>query len=78
MKITRKLRRHLNQTDAAATKLVNRAQKAGERRCRDARMVEKLKAGSLPYAPVVMSWLSRKLDMKSSRITQDQVNTLLG
>jgi len=77
MKITRKLRREMNQTDAAETKSVNTALKTGERARRDARMLGKIKAGSLPYAPGVMSWLSRKLDVRSSRITQDQVNTLL-
>ncbi len=78
MKITRKLRRELTRSDAAATKFVNSALKTSERARRETRMLLKLKAGSLPYTPVVMSWLSCKLDTKASRITQDQVNTLLG
>lgn len=77
MKITRKLRREMTQSDAAETKVVNNALKARERSRRDARMIEKLKSGSLPYTPVVMSWLSRKLDVKASRITENQVKTLI-
>jgi len=78
MKITRKLRRHIRRTDALATRTENYRQKTNERARRDARMREKLKAGSLPYTPAVMSWLSQKLGQRSSRITQDQVNSLLG
>jgi len=76
MKMSRKLRRHLRQVDAIETKLVNRVGKTKERARRDERMVAKLKAGSLPYTPPVMSWLSRKLEKSSSRITQDEVNAL--
>lgn len=76
MKMSRKLRRHLRQVDAIETKLVNRVGKTKERARRDERMVAKLKAGSLPYTPPVMSWLSRKLEKASSRITQNEVNAL--
>ena len=77
MKITRKLRRHHRRTDALQTRAENTILKNKERSRRDARMIEKIRGGSLPYSPIVMSWLSRKLGAKSSRITQDQVNTLL-
>ena len=40
-------------------------------------MIEKVKAGNLPYSPAVMSWLSRKLDKKASKITPDDVPPLL-
>ena len=40
-------------------------------------MIEKLKAGSLPYAPTAMSWLSRELGKKASRITPDDVKTFV-
>ena len=77
MKITRKLRRHHRRTDALETRAENHALKTKERARRDARMIERIKGGSLPYSPDVMSWLSRKLQARSSRITQDQIKTLL-
>ncbi len=77
MKITRKLRREHRRSDALATRAENGALKAKERARRDARMVERIKGGSLPYSPDVMSWLSRKLGARSSRITQDQIAALL-
>ena len=55
----------------------NRINKDSERIRRDARMIAKLQAGSLPYTPVVMSWLSRKLNKKSSGITLEDVKTIL-
>jgi hypothetical protein len=55
----------------------NRILKASERIRRDARMVVKLKAGSLPYTPAVMSWLSRRLDKKAARITEADVQAVL-
>jgi len=69
--------RRRRRTDAAETKLRNRPVKTKERARRDARMVEKLRTGSLPYAPTVMSWLSRKLDRGASKITHQDVQTLI-
>jgi hypothetical protein len=43
---------------------------------RDARMTAVVKAGPPPYTPDVMSWLSRKLDKPSSRITAEDVRKL--
>ncbi|UCF35020.1 MAG: hypothetical protein JSV78_06875 [Phycisphaerales bacterium] len=63
--------------DATETKLVNRVRKNKERARRDTRITRELKAGSLPYSPAAMSWLSRKLDRKSSQITQEEVDGLL-
>ncbi len=57
------------QKDAAAQKQVNAVRKQAERIRRDARMMDVIKTGRLPYTPDVMSWLSRKLDKPSSRIT---------
>jgi len=78
MKITRKLRRHHRRVDAQETTAENKIEKSRERARRDARMIEKIKSGSLPYSPAVMSWLSRKTGVRSSRITQEQVKALLG
>ncbi len=70
------LRRRVR-SDAAAQKLVNRGIKTKERERRDVRMVEKLKARSLPYSPTVMCWLSEKLGKPSTRITPEDVQSLL-
>jgi hypothetical protein len=77
MGVHRSALRHRRRSDAAETKLVNRVTKARERARRDARIMATLKAGSLPYSPTVMSWLSRKLDKKASRLTQEDVNAVL-
>lgn len=77
MGIHRSALRRRRRTDAAATKVRNNVDKSAERARRDERMVAKIKDGSLPFAPAVMSWLSRSLDKKSSRITQDDVKRLI-
>jgi len=69
------LRRRTRQ-DHAETKVVNRVYKDKERDRRDARMMAMVKAGKLPYSPMVMSWLSRKLDKSSSRITEADLKQL--
>jgi len=51
--------------------------KMKERARRDARMLEILKQGQLPYTPSVMSWLSTKLDKPSRLIQQAEVDQLL-
>lgn len=73
---TRSQRLATRQSDAIATKLVNRARKEKERSRRDARMIAKLKSCSPPYAASVMSWLSGKLDKKARRITADDIKSL--
>jgi hypothetical protein len=75
-KITRKMRFEYRMTNAAETKAINKVRKAREGKRRDARMLARLEAGSLPYTPDVMSWLSRKLDKASSKITQAEVAKL--
>jgi hypothetical protein len=55
----------------------NGIRKAKERARRDSRMLETIRAGHLPYAPQVMSWLSLQLDKPSRLITAADVNKLL-
>ncbi len=62
--------------EAAETRAVNNKFKVKERSRRDARMLDRIKSGPLPYAPEVMSWLSAKLDKKSTRITDQDVKQL--
>ena len=77
MVMRRSVRKRYDQSDALETKARSRIVKGKERARRDARMVDKIKAGSLPYTPAVMSWLSRKLDKKASRITPQDVQSVL-
>lgn len=74
----RSVRKRYDQMDAEATRARSRTIKRKERARREARVVEKLKEGSLPYAPAVMSWLSRELGKKATRITSEDVQALLG
>lgn len=55
----------------------NALRKTRERVCRDARMLDAIKSGSLPYLPWVMSWLSDKLEKRSTRITQADVEKVV-
>ncbi len=77
MKMNRKLRKEIRSSDAAKTKAANGIVKTKERTRRDSRMVSKLKTGSLPYTPIVMSWLSGKLDKPSAKITPEDIKPLL-
>ncbi len=77
MKISRSDRRDMDQSDARITKAVNRIKKTAERARRDARMIGKVKAGKLPYTPIVMSWLSKQLGKKSTLITEKEVKAVV-
>jgi hypothetical protein len=73
----RRIRRQQRQVDMKASRLVNGFKKAKERARRDARMLDTIKKGDLPYTPPVMSWLSVQLDKPSTQITRDDIKTLL-
>ncbi len=64
-------------SDATDTKARNRRVKDKERTRRDTRMAETIRNGQLPYTPTVMSWLSRKLNIKASRITSEDLKPLI-
>ena len=76
MKVTRSMFHRYRQQDAAATKARNVIVKTKENSRRDARMLDVVKNGSLPYTPTVMSWISRKLDKPSSKLTQEDIAKL--
>jgi hypothetical protein len=61
----------------AKSRLRNGILKVKERARRDARMLDTVKKGKLPYIPVVMSWLSEKVDKPSRLITQADVEKLV-
>lgn len=73
----RRIRRSQRQVDMAKSRLRNGIVKVKERARRDARMLETVKKGKLPYLPVVMSWLSEKIDKPSRLITQADVEKLV-
>lgn len=77
MVLKRGMQKRLTQIDALAARAKNRVRKNKERARRDARMMESLSTGSLPYSPAIMSWLSRKLDKRAGKITPDDIKILL-
>jgi hypothetical protein len=73
----RRIRRMQRQFDMKTSRRKNGVVKKRERERRDARMLALVKQGKLPYIPSIMSWLSERLDKKSVRITQADVDGLL-
>lgn len=73
----RRIRRDQRRADMAASRTVNGHLKEKERARRDLRMMGFLEKGKLPFTPPVMSWLSEKLEMPSTRITQPLVDQLV-
>jgi hypothetical protein len=77
MGIHRSALKRRRRSDAAETRARNSLVKVKERARRDARMLEKVRGGTLPFTPTVMSWLSRRLGKNSSRITPDDIKILV-
>lgn len=77
MKVTRGMAKENDRLDAIATKARNSVRKAKEQARRDARMLAIIQKTQLPYPPHVMSWLSRKLKKRPSKLTQAEVQSLL-
>jgi hypothetical protein len=67
----------LDRDEARATKARNRIFKDRERERRDERMRAIVRAGSPPYPPAVMSWLSRQVDKPSTKITAEDIKGVL-
>lgn len=74
----RRIRREQRRFDMAQSRILNGAEKKKERVRRQTRMLELIKKGKLPYIPSIMSWISVELDKPATRITQEDVNGLLG
>jgi hypothetical protein len=72
----RRIRREQRREDMAESRHRNGIRKADERERRDARMVDTIRKGKLPFTPPVMSWLSSKLGKRSRLITQQEVDKL--
>ncbi|MEK6676201.1 MAG: hypothetical protein AABZ47_11185 [Planctomycetota bacterium] len=77
MGLHRTYRKRADRQEANETRDRNRVFKDKERLRKDAKMVKELQAKTLPYSPTVMSWLSRKLEKPSRKITPADVKTLL-
>lgn len=73
----RRIRREQRRYDMAESRIVNGAKKKKERARRDERMVELIKTAKLPYTPPIMSWISAQLGKPATRITQEDVNSLV-
>jgi hypothetical protein len=73
----RRIRREQRAFDQAESRERNGIDKIKERARRNARMLDMVKKGKLPYTPPIMSWLSTQLDKPSRLITPADVQKLL-
>ena len=76
MKLRRGERLSRRVRDATARRRGNAVSKQKERARRDARMISAVESGTLPYTPDVMSWISRRLNKPSRRITAEDIAAL--
>lgn len=51
--------------------------KRKEREARDERMTSLIKSGKFPYTPPIQSWISTKVGIPFSQVTEEQVKALL-
>ncbi len=74
----RRIRREQRRVDMAESRRINGPRKTDERARRDQRILGFIKKqGSLPYTPVVMSWLSQQLEKPARQITQTDVESIV-
>jgi hypothetical protein len=73
----RRIRREQRRVDMAESRHRNGILKSKERARRDARMLETIKKGKLPFTPPVMSWLSAKLNKPARLVTPEDLSKLL-
>jgi hypothetical protein len=73
----RRIRREQRAVDMAESRRVNSKYKDKERVRRDERMLGLLKQGKKPYTPVLLSWLSVRLDKPATRITDTDISEVL-
>lgn len=63
--------------NGAISRTKNGHLKRKERANRDERMTRLVKGGKFPYTPAVQSWLSTKIGLPFSQITEAQVKELV-
>lgn len=73
----RRIRREQRRVDMAESRHRNGILKSKERIRRDARMLDVVKKGRLPYTPPVLSWLSVQLNKPGRLITPEDVARLV-
>jgi hypothetical protein len=73
----RRIRREQRREDMAESRHRNGIVKVKERARRDARMLDTVKKGKLPFSPPVLSWLSVRLNKPGRLITEADVQKLL-
>ena len=73
----RRTRLDLRMSDQRVSRKVNGTRKSKERDRRDERVLGLVKAGKLPFTPVVLSWLSTALNKPGRLITQADVDKLV-
>lgn len=73
----RRIRREQRQVDMAESRHRNGIRKSKERERREVRMTALIKAGTFPYTPAIMSWISAQLDKPTRQITPQDVATLV-
>ena len=61
----------------AISRTVNGHLKRKERANRDERITGLIKAGTFPYTPAIQSWISAKLEMPFTKVTEDDVRELV-
>ena len=66
-----------NRVLGRVTRAENGHLKKKERASREVRMTELLKKGKFPYTPAVQSWLSERLGIPFSQVTESQVKAYL-
>lgn len=71
-------RRRMDQIrdDHAVSRTVNGHLKRKERANRDKRMAGLISKGAFPYTPAVQTWISEKLGMPFTRVTEEQAKSL--
>ncbi|MCE9531746.1 MAG: hypothetical protein K8T89_11585 [Planctomycetes bacterium] len=74
---SRKRRKEMRQRDMRESRSVNGLLKRKERARRDASMATIVKAGTLPYTPRVLSWLSAKLNKPGRLITAEDIKKVV-
>lgn len=63
--------------NSAISRTKNGHLKRKERANRDERMVKLVKGGTFPYTPAVQSWLSVKIGLPFTQVTEEQVKELV-
>jgi hypothetical protein len=72
-------RRRMDQIrdDHAVSRTVNGHLKRKEQANRDKRMATLINKGTFPYTPAIQSWISVKLGVPFTRVTEEQAKSLV-